>query len=234
MCHVYICGMTSQPLFGQSLALLDLIVEVLGDEATKEDAVLTTSFSMEDQVLTWAVLEAGLDIDLVSLDTGCLFPATLQTWKDTERFFGVEIRAIRPDSGALDSAGLSQIYASTEGRKACCNARKIMPLKAACAGKKWWLTGLRQAQSENRQSFQHIEEAPAWGLRKFHPLLEWDDAAVEALVSSSGVPVNPLYQLGYSSIGCAPCTRPVLPGEDARAGRWWWESSAKECGLHRS
>lgn len=210
---------------------------VLGKDITPERAVLTTSFSKEDQLLTWAVLEAGLDVQLVSLDTGCLFPATQQTWRATEHHFGIEIEALHPErkaNGALSHfEGTTSIYSSVEARKSCCHLRKIEPLKKACAGKEWWLTGLRKAQSGNRSAMPKIEDAPDWGLKKFHPLLDWSDESLEAAVAMSGVPINPLYSMGYKSIGCAPCTRPVLPGEDARAGRWWWEQSSKECGLHR-
>ena len=196
--------------------------------------ILTTSFSKEDQVLTWAVLESGLDVEIVSLDTGCLFPATRQTWSDTETHFCITIRSLVPDPNELGGLGeLSAIYGEPSARKACCSVRKIQPLKRACAGKSWWLTGLRKAHSSNRAGMEKVEADSAWNLSKYHPLLDWDDATVEAAVSATKVPINPLYGLGYASIGCAPCTRPVLPGEDVRAGRWWWEQSSKECGLHR-
>lgn len=218
-------------------ALIEAMVLTLGPGITADRAVLTTSFSKEDQLLTWAVVESGLDVDLVSLDTGCLFPATVQTWKQTEALLGTTIRALRPAAEDVqafeEGAGLEGIYASSEGRKSCCHFRKIKPLRLACAGKNWWLTGLRKAHSANRSGMTIVEEAPDWGLRKFHPVLDWSDAVLDSAVKWTGVPVNPLYSLGYASIGCAPCTRPVLPGEDVRAGRWWWEQSSKECGLHR-
>lgn len=200
----------------------------------EEGCILTTSFSKEDQILTWAVLQTDLPVDIVSLDTGCLFPATRQTWVETEAHFGVEIRSLKPHPEDVESlGGLSNIYVDPSARKACCSARKILPLRRACADKGWWLTGLRKAHSPNRAGLSKVEVDDQWGLTKFHPLLDWDDVTLEAAVSSTGVPVNPLYALGYASIGCAPCTRPVLPGEDVRAGRWWWEHSSKECGLHR-
>ena len=233
----YFCAMVYSSTGPWFASLFEEMTSVLGPNVTRERVVLTTSFSMEDQILTWAVLKAGLDVDLVSLDTGCLFPATRQTWKATEDHFGVEIRALLPDPKEVvdfkKSSGLSSIYESVESRKACCAMRKIRPLKAACEGKDWWITGLRSNQSANRAQMSNIEDAPGWGLKKFHPLLNWSDQEVETALVKTGVPVNPLYAMGYSSIGCAPCTRPVLPHEDARAGRWWWEQSSKECGLHR-
>ena len=226
------CGMVVASVVS-SLDALVLDLQQNLPEAGK-GCILTTSFSKEDQILTWAVLESGLGVEIVSLDTGCLFPATLQTWSDTEAQFGISIRSLKPDPKDLDGLGdLSEIYGASSARKACCAARKIQPLKRACAGKSWWLTGLRKAHSSNRSNMEKVEFDGGWDLNKYHPLLDWDDAALEAAVITTQVPINPLYGLGYASIGCAPCTRPVLPGEDVRAGRWWWEQSSKECGLHR-
>ena len=176
-------------------------------------------------------MESGLSVEMVSLDTGLLFPATLQTWKETEAHFEVSIRSLVPDKSEVDSfnqeRGLSSIYQDVGARKSCCSMRKIVPLKQACQGMEWWLTGLRKSHSENRAGMTAVEPAPEWGVQKFHPLLDWTDAQISAAVKWTGVPVNPLYKMGYSSIGCAPCTRPVLPGESPRAGRWWWEQSCK-------
>lgn len=218
-----------------SLDVLVREIETIATEQLKSGGVvLTTSFSKEDQILTWAVMEGGADVEVVSLDTGYLFPATRQTWEATQLHFGREIRALRPNEAEVVSLdGLDRIYQSTEGRKQCCSVRKIQPLRAALAGKGAWLTGLRRAHSPNRAAMERRERDAAWGILKFHPLLEWDDGMLDSAVASTGVPVNPLYSMGYPSIGCAPCTRPVLPHEDPRAGRWWWENSSKECGLHR-
>ena len=211
--------------------------DVLGDSCSSETVLFTTSFSKEDQVLTWAIAGSGLDVEVVSLDTGCLFPATLETWSRTEAHFGRTIRRLTPvssDVAAFEAdGGMQSIYLSDGERKRCCGMRKLAPLREACAGKSWWITGLRGGHSANRSSMDMVENAPEWGLKKFHPLLNWDDDMIEAAVLATGVPVNPLHALGYPSIGCAPCTRPVLPGEAVRAGRWWWEDSSRECGLHR-
>lgn len=211
--------------------------DLLGEDVQAADVLLTTSFSKEDQILTWAVMEVMPEVDVVSLDTGCLFPATLETWRRTEAHFGRVIRKLEPDReearAHVDGGGLTGIYLDLGARKRCCGLRKIDPLRSACAGKRWWVTGLRSDQSGNRSGMAMVEESEEWGLTKVHPLLDWSDEMVEAAVRATGVPVNPLHALGYLSIGCAPCTRPVLPGEDPRSGRWWWEQSSKECGLHR-
>lgn len=211
--------------------------DALGESCSSESVLFTTSFSKEDQVLTWAIAESGLDVELVSLDTGCLFPATLETWSRTEAHFGLTIRRLTPVSSEVEAfeagGGMQAIYLSDGERKRCCGMRKLAPLREACAGKSWWITGLRGGHSANRSTMDMVEDAPEWGLKKFHPLLDWDDDMIEAAVMATGIPVNPLHALGYPSIGCAPCTRPVLPGEAVRAGRWWWEASSRECGLHR-
>ena len=218
--------------------VLDALVrDIEAEVAAQTDAggvVLTTSFSKEDQVLTWAVAESGAEVDVVSLDTGFVFPATVETWKQSEAHFGLKVRSLKPDEEAVTGLGeLERIYEGVDARKQCCSVRKIQPLRKALSGKGAWLTGLRRAQSPNRASMEKREHDANWDIVKVHPLLEWDDATLDAVVSATGVPVNPLYKMGYPSIGCAPCTRPVLPHENARAGRWWWEQSSKECGLHR-
>ena len=211
----------------------DIEAEVMA-QADTGGVVLTTSFSKEDQVLTWAVAESGAEVDVVSLDTGFLFPATAETWKQSEVHFGLKVRSLKPDEEAVTGLGaLERIYEGVDARKQCCSVRKIQPLRRALAGKGAWLTGLRRVQSPNRATMEKREKDAGWDILKVHPLLEWDDATLDAVVSATGVPVNPLHKMGYPSIGCAPCTRPVLPHEDARAGRWWWEQSSKECGLHR-
>ncbi len=223
------------------LTLLDDLLcrlhDVLGESAARDTVLFTTSFSKEDQILTWALVEACLDVDMVSLDTGCLFPAIQQTWTQTEAHFGRSIRRLVPVPETVEAfeaeGGMQSIYLSVAERKRCCGMRKLAPLKDAAAGKDWWITGLRGGHSENRSAMDMVEQAPEWGLRKFHPVLDWEDVMVDAALVATGVPVNPLYAMGYPSIGCAPCTRPVLPGESNRAGRWWWESSSRECGLHR-
>ena len=154
--------------------------DVLGESASPETVLFTTSFSKEDQILTWAIVEARLDVDMVSLDTGCLFPATQQTWTETEAHFGRSIRRLVPNSATVEAfeaeGGMQSIYLSDVERKRCCGMRKLVPLKEAAAGKDWWITGLRGGHSENRSAMDMVEQAPEWGLRKFHPVLDWEEA----------------------------------------------------------
>ena len=143
----------------------------------------------------------------------------------------------RPEAGAVErhvaEHGAYAFYESVELRKACCQIRKVEPLKRALAGRGAWITGQRRAQSTTRGELHLEEHDPTFGLYKFNPLAEWSEADVWGVIRALGIPYNPLHDQGYPSIGCEPCTRAIRPGEDLRAGRWWWESSdSKECGLH--
>ncbi len=199
--------------------------------------VFTTSFGLEDQVILHHIYEAGLDIDVVTLDTGRLFPETYTTWEETERHYGRRIRAIYPEHGALErlvaSQGINGLYRSKEARAACCDVRKVEPLARALAGAHGWITGLRADQSAARGSLSLVTPEHQRNLLKFNPLIDWSRQAVQDFATARRIPTNPLHQKGFLSIGCAPCTRAVRPGEPERAGRWWWEDeSKKECGLH--
>jgi bifunctional enzyme CysN/CysC len=199
--------------------------------------VFTTSFGLEDQVLLHHLAEAGIDADVVTLDTGRLFPETYATWEETERRFGRRIRAIYPHHDALEALvaaqGINGFYQSREARVACCDVRKVEPLARALAGTSGWITGLRADQSALRRGVDLVAADLARGLLKLNPLVDWTRDAVAAFVGEHQVPVNPLHEKGFLSIGCAPCTRAVRPGEPERAGRWWWEDDTKkECGLH--
>jgi phosphoadenosine phosphosulfate reductase len=199
--------------------------------------VFTTSFGLEDQVLLHHLAEAGIDADVVTLDTGRLFPETYATWEETERRYGRRIRALYPRHDALEALtaaqGVNGFYGSREARAACCEVRKVEPLARALAGASAWVTGLRADQSAQRSGVDLIEADRERGLFKLNPLFDWTREAAAAFAREHQVPVNPLHQQGFLSIGCAPCTRAVRPGEPERAGRWWWEDDAKkECGLH--
>jgi sulfate adenylyltransferase large subunit/thioredoxin-dependent adenylylsulfate APS reductase len=199
--------------------------------------VFTTSFGLEDQVILHHICEAGLDIDVVTLDTGRLFPETYTTWEETERRYGRRIRAIYPQHAALEQLvavqGINGFYRSKEARIACCDVRKVEPLKRALAGAQGWITGLRADQSADRSAVGLVTADRERNLLKFNPLIDWSRQAAQDFVAAHQVPANALHQKGFLSIGCAPCTRAVRPGEPERAGRWWWEdSSKKECGLH--
>jgi sulfate adenylyltransferase large subunit/thioredoxin-dependent adenylylsulfate APS reductase len=199
--------------------------------------VFTTSFGLEDQVILHHICEAELDIDVVTLDTGRLFPETYAVWEETERRYGRRIRAIYPHHAALEdlitAQGINGFYHAKEARIACCDVRKVEPLKRALAGAQGWITGLRAEQSADRAKVGLVTADGARDLLKFNPLIDWSRQAVEEFASAREVPINPLHGKGFLSIGCAPCTRAVRPGESERAGRWWWENEGKtECGLH--
>jgi phosphoadenosine phosphosulfate reductase len=199
--------------------------------------VFTTSFGLEDQVVLHHLCEAGVEVDLVTLDTGRLFPETYATWEATERRYGRRIRAIYPRHDALEALvaaqGINGFYQAREARAACCDVRKVEPLARALAGARGWITGLRADQSANRRGVDLVEADAARGLLKLNPLCDWTRDAVLGFARDHAVPTNPLHEQGFVSIGCAPCTRATRPGEPERAGRWWWEDDAKkECGLH--
>jgi sulfate adenylyltransferase large subunit/thioredoxin-dependent adenylylsulfate APS reductase len=199
--------------------------------------VFTTSFGLEDQVILHHICDAGLDIDVVTLDTGRLFPETYAVWEETERLYGRRIRAVYPQQAALEDLiavqGINGFYRTREARIACCDVRKVEPLKRALAGAQGWITGLRADQSADRANINIVTADRAYNLLKFNPLIDWSRQAALDFAAAHEVPINPLHQKGFLSIGCAPCTRAVRPGESERAGRWWWEDGSKrECGLH--
>jgi len=202
------------------------------------ETVFSTSFSYEDQVITDMLMKMQLPVEIFTLDTGRLFPETYSTWVQTLEKYNNTIIAYYPDATALQDfvkeKGPNSFYESVENRKACCHIRKVEPLQRAIKGKKLWITGIRSEHSPNRNDMAPVEWDSVNGVIKYHPLLHWTTAQVKEYVRENNVPYNPLHDKGFVSIGCAPCTRAIEPGEDARAGRWWWESSQKECGLHET
>ena len=199
--------------------------------------VFTTSFGIEDQAITHAICSQALAIDVVTLDTGRLFPQTYGLWAQTERRYGRRIQAFYPERGAVEALvgrqGINGFYTSVEARHACCAARKVEPLERALAGATAWITGLRADQSNDRAGISFAAVDPQHRLIKVNPLFDWTRKRVLAFIRQHGIPYNPLHDQGFLSIGCAPCTRAVSPGESERAGRWWWEQEQKkECGLH--
>jgi phosphoadenosine phosphosulfate reductase len=198
--------------------------------------VFTTSFGLEDQVISQMICERGLDIDLVTLDTGRLFPETYVLWAETERRYGRRIRAIYPRhekvEALIEKHGINGFYDSLEARQSCCHFRKVEPLSRALTDAAGWIVGVRADQSAHRQdtALVALDERD---LLKLSPLLDWTRDAVASFAAANKIPVNPLHAQGFASIGCAPCTRAIAPGEPERAGRWWWEQEGKkECGLH--
>ena len=200
-------------------------------------AALASSLSAEDMVLAHAIVVTGAPIDVFVIDTGRLHPETLDLLERARRRYALEIQVVRPDRAAVDAYvaahGDNGFYESVELRQRCCHIRKVEPLARALAGRDAWLTGQRRAHGPARARLAAVEFDQARAIAKFNPLAHWPDAAVRHYIERHRVPTNPLHERGYPSIGCAPCTRAIRPGEDPRAGRWWWESAAtKECGLH--
>lgn len=201
------------------------------------DAALASSLAAEDMLLTHAIYSAGLGLEVFTLDTGRLHAETLGVLDAVRERYGREVTVYRPVAAAVEQHvaehGAYAFYESVELRKACCQIRKVEPLKRALAGRGAWITGQRRAQSTTRGELPLEEDDSTFGLYKFNPLAEWSEDEVWSAIRALGIPYNPLHDQGYPSIGCEPCTRAIRPGEDLRAGRWWWESSdSKECGLH--
>jgi phosphoadenosine phosphosulfate reductase len=201
--------------------------------------VFATSFGLEDQALAHAILSQGLDIPLVTLDTGRLHPETHRVWAETERRYGVRVAGIVPERDHLEALlaeqGADGMRASIAARHACCRVRKVLPLGRALEGAAAWITGIRADQSGDRAGLPFAAFAVEQDLIKINPLLDFTRPQVAEFVRAHAVPYNALHDRGFLSIGCAPCTRAVAPDEPERAGRWWWEQDAqKECGLHFS
>jgi thioredoxin-dependent adenylylsulfate APS reductase len=199
--------------------------------------VFTTSFGLEDQVILHLLSQQESGIEVLTLDTGRLFPETYALWAQTERRYGLRIRALYPRHADLEALierqGINGFYHSPAARGACCAVRKVEPLERALAGAQVWITGLRAEQSAYRRDMALATADAERGLIKLNPLFDWTREQLHMFVSDHDLPVNPLHAQGFASIGCAPCTRALAPGEPERAGRWWWEEeSKKECGLH--
>ena len=206
------------------------LIETLADARRRyPDAALASSLAAEDMVLTHAIFDAGLDLEVFTLDTGRLHAETLGVLDAIRQRYRREVTIYRPDAAAVDAYvaahGAYAFYESVELRKACCQIRKVEPLKRALAGRGAWITGQRRAQSATRGELAREEQDATFGLYKFNPLADWSEAEVWTVIRALGIPYNPLHDQGYPSIGCEPCTRALRPGEDLRAGRWWWESS---------
>lgn len=219
----------------RSVHLRERLVD-LRARADGERVVFTTSFGLEDQALLDAVADVGMPVELVTLDTGRLFPETYALWAETEKRYGVRVRPFYPDASAIGGFvarhGINAFRDAKQLRLDCCGIRKVEPLGRALAGADWWLTGLRGGRGAGGAVDPVIHDAGR-GLWKAAPLHDWTRAEVADYCARHDVPVSPLHARGFLSIGCEPCTRAVLPGEPERAGRWWWEDGAeRECGLH--
>ncbi|MGQ0674351.1 MAG: phosphoadenylyl-sulfate reductase [Hyphomicrobium sp.] len=197
----------------------------------------STSLGLEDQAVLDAIAAKAPDIDVFTLDTGRHFPETLETIEASELRYGLKIRLVAPDARELEELvardGVFGFRQSIDARNACCDIRKVRPLNRALAGAAGWITGLRRAQSDGRQDTPFAAWDAEHALIKLNPIADWSLEQLEATIADRNVPVNALHAKGFPSIGCQPCTRAIKPGEDIRAGRWWWENEdGKECGLH--
>ncbi|RKS99822.1 phosphoadenylyl-sulfate reductase [Flavobacterium sp. 123] len=203
----------------------------------KDKVVFSTSFGQEDQVVTALIAKNDLPITIFTLDTGRLFQETYDVFHKTLKKYKKEIKTYFPEASQveelLNKKGPNSFYESVENRKECCFIRKVAPLTKALKGNTIWITGLRAEQSENRSDLDFFEYDAHFDIIKFNPLLKWTLEEVQKYIDENNVPQNTLHKQGFVSIGCAPCTRAIAPGEDIRAGRWSWESSHKECGLHQ-
>jgi phosphoadenosine phosphosulfate reductase len=217
---------------------VDAVVTLLKRiESEFAPAAFATSLGAEDMVLLDLIAKHAPKIEVFTLDTGRLPPETYDLLGKIGERYRLKLKVFLPDAAAVEQYvklnGINGFYDSIAQRKACCEVRKIGPLRRALAGKRAWLTGLRREQSPTRAEVAIEEEDKSFGLAKFNPLLEWTHFEIWSYLHRHEVPYNALHDRGYPSIGCAPCTRAIKPGEHARAGRWWWEDAAnKECGLH--
>jgi phosphoadenosine phosphosulfate reductase len=204
----------------------------------KGKIALSSSMSVEDQLLTRMVVDIDPEARIFTLDTGRLFPETYDLIDRTSKKYKKEIEVFFPESSDVEKMvhdkGMNLFYSSIENRKLCCNLRKLKPLARAMKGLEVWITGLRREQSVTRVDMQMVEWDENNYLLKLNPLINWTEEEVWKRVKEDNIPYNPLHKKGFVSIGCQPCTRAILPGEDPRAGRWWWENpDTRECGLHK-
>ena len=202
-------------------------------------AGLASSFGVEDMVLIDMISKLGGPITIFTLDTGRLHEETYELMERVRTKYGLEVKTYFPDNkkveDLIEQKGFFSFRESVENRKECCRIRKVEPLNRALSGLKAWVTGIRRSQGVTRTDIPKVmEDADHPPLIKINPLAEWSEEQVTNYITENNVPINVLHKRNYPSIGCAPCTRPVEPGEDIRAGRWWWENPEhKECGLHQ-
>jgi phosphoadenosine phosphosulfate reductase len=221
----------------RSASIETRLAEVAG--ALRGPIRFSTSLGLEDQAILHAIARTGVGFEIFTLDTGRHFPETLETLDRSEQRYGLRIRVMAPDTADVERLvardGLFGFRLSVGARKACCEARKVRPLRRGLAGAAAWITGLRRGQSAGRGEVAFASWDQDHHLIKVNPLADWSLARLEAYIAANDIPVNPLHARGFPSIGCQPCTRAIGPGEDVRAGRWWWEQQeGKECGLHNN
>lgn len=200
--------------------------------------IFTTSFGLEDQVISHIIFSNSLPVKVITLDTGRLFPETYKTFNETLKRYNPVINVYFPDRKKIESMvsekGPFSFYYSVENRKECCHIRKVIPLNRALKGYSVWISGIRAEQSAERGRMKMVEFDDEKKLFKFYPLFDWNFEKVRQFIKTNNIPYNILHDRGFVSIGCEPCTRAVEKNEDFRSGRWWWEKgSDKECGLHK-
>ena len=216
----------------------DALLARLQDIARQHpDALLASSMGVEDTLLIHALAQLPQRQGVFMLDTGRLHPETLAMVDVIAQRYGIAVQRLHPEPDAVReyvaSHGPNAFYESVELRQRCCDIRKVQPLRRALAGHSAWITGQRREQSITRAELPEAQWDDAFGLRKYNPLASWSTEEVWAVVRALNIPYHPLHDRGYPSIGCEPCTRAIRPGEDIRAGRWWWEQrNNAECGLH--
>ena len=201
-----------------------------------KNTIFSTSFSLEDQIIIDYIARKNLNIKVFTLDTGRLFENTYKVWQDTLDKYKIKIKVFYPHQENLkkfvDKNGINSFYNSIEYRKKCCFLRKVEPLKEALRNKKYWISGIRAEHSINRKNKEKFEYDNNSKIIKSYPLLEKSEKEIWDIIKDRKIIYNELYDKGYRSIGCSPCTRATKKGENIRAGRWWWEEGKKECGLH--
>jgi phosphoadenosine phosphosulfate reductase len=215
-----------------AIEIAELAISEFGDKIA-----LASSLGAEDQVLTHMLVQIDPSVRIFTLDTGRMFSETYELIERTNRHFGIAIEIFFPDyrkvEAMVNEKGINLFYESIENRKLCCGIRKVEPLGRAFSGLDAWICGLRRGQSVTRLAVEAVERDESNGLVKVNPLVDWDGKQMWEYIKSNNIPYHALHDKGFPSIGCRPCTRAVKPGEDVRAGRWWWEEpEKKECGLH--
>ncbi len=223
--------------FSTSLGLEDqAILHAVAKSGIAKSAIAKSAIAKSGTTKS-GTTKSGAEVDVFTLDTGRLFPEVLETVELSELRYRLRIRLVVPDAREVeDLVGRDGVYGfrqSVENRKACCEIRKVRPLNRALEGAQGWITGLRREHSQTRSEVPLADWDADRGLIKVNPVADWSTERLMDYIAANNIPVNPLHARGFVSIGCAPCTRAIKPGEDPRAGRWWWENEGKkECGLH--
>jgi phosphoadenosine phosphosulfate reductase len=225
----------NQELKGSSAQeIIAFFIDKMGDKIT-----FGTSLGAEDQVITQMLHTQGSSFKIFTLDTARLFPETYDLIDRTNKRYKIKIDVFFPEYKEVESMvsehGINLFFDSIDNRHLCCQIRKLNPLKRALLGREAWFTGLRRAQSVTRVDMQIVEWDENSAMLKVNPLIEWSEEDVWNYIEEHKIPFNTLHKKGFPSIGCQPCTRAIMEGEDVRAGRWWWENpDTRECGLHKS